>query len=68
MSLRRKEPETRREIDKRIAELAKEAENSDGFALYHEICELEAKRRELARPWEVSRPQSERSLSAWGAV
>lgn len=33
--------------------------------LLSDYCE---KRSLLLRPWEVSRPQSERSLSAWGAV
>lgn len=59
---------TRRGIDKRIAELTKEAETCDGFSICQMIDELESKREALAKPWEKTRPAVEASLSKYGVT
>lgn len=74
MSLRRKEPETRKEIDAEILRIKRQISSlpEDAYGqvalLVDDLELLEAKKISLLRPWEVSRPKSERSLSAWGAV
>lgn len=74
MSLRRKEPETRKEVDAEIFRLRRQISSlpEDAYCqiaiLADDIEILEAKKVSLLRPWEVSRPKSERSLGSWGAV
>lgn len=74
MSLHWKEPETRKEIDAEILLIKRKISSLPGDAycqralLVNDLDLLKAKKIPLLRPWEVSRPKSERSLSVWGVV